>query len=98
MSEYPADYVATLALGLRDNSRIKIKLSGLKVDVYTLLLAHIADNTANNVYLKTKDAITGVNRPQSILQSILNPEEEKEYREFASGEDFEKEWRRLNGD
>ena len=97
ISKFPVDYVATLALGLRDNSRIKTKLSGLKVDVQTMLLAHIADNTATNVYLKTKDAAKGINRPKSLLKAILQGEEKKEYREFKSGEEFMEEWRRLNG-
>ena len=44
--EYPVDYIATLAVGLRDNSRIKLKAAGLKVDMKTLLIARIADNTA----------------------------------------------------
>ncbi len=94
MEQLPPEYVATLAVGLRDDSRIKMQALGLKVDVKTLLLAHIADNTAINVYVKTKDAKTGRNRPKSIVKAFST---EEQARRFDSGEDFLEEWRRING-
>lgn len=94
--EYPVGYIATLALGLRDNSRIKLKLVGLRVDINSLLLAHIADNTAINVYAKTKNAKTGKNKPSSLVEILNNNKSKKEEkRSFNSGADFDKEWRRL---
>lgn len=39
----PVPMLATLAAGLRDDSRIKIKLSGARAATDTLLLASIAD-------------------------------------------------------
>lgn len=96
MESLPAEYVATLAYGLRDNSRIKIKASGLRVDISTLLLAHIADNTAINVYAKTKDAKTGKNKPKSMVKALVDRPEDHA-RQFDTGEDFLEEWRRLNG-
>lgn len=96
MRSLSVDYAATLAAGLRDNSRIKLKASGLTVDVKTLLLAHIADNTRMNVYAKTKDAVHGKNKPKSIVAALF--EKDTDIRGFASGADFDKEWRRLNGD
>lgn len=94
---YPADYIAILANGLRENSRVKLKLSGLEVSVTTILLARICDSSALNVYAKTKDAKHNRNRPPSILNAILHREKKVELRTFASGADFMKEWRRLNG-
>lgn len=96
MRDFPCAYVATLANGLRENSRIKLKAGGLRVDVNTLLLAHIADNTAINVYAKTKDAKTGRNMPKSFV-TALTKDPNKELRKFATGDDFMKEWRRING-
>lgn len=87
---------AILAVGLRDNSRIKMKATGLKVETNTLLLARIADAAAMNVYAKTKDAQHNKNRPKSILESLLKDEKD-ELRKFSTGAEFEKEWRRLNG-
>lgn len=90
------DYAATLANGLRENSRIRLKANGLKVDVKTLLLAHIVDNTRLNVYAKTKDAQHGRNKPKSLVEALTR-EDIKEIRTFSSGAEFEAEWRRLNG-
>ncbi len=96
--DYPPVYIATLAIGLRDNSRIKLKLLGLRVDLEMLLLAHICDNTAINVYAKTKDAKHGTNKPPSFVELLSKEKEKKEQaREFDSGADFDKEWRRLSG-
>ena len=95
MYELPVLYVATLAAGLRQDSRIMMSVSGLKVDVKTLLLAHIADNTAINVYFKTKDAEKGRNRPKSFVR-LLTMDKSEIARGFDSGDDFIKEWNRLN--
>ena len=97
MHKMPLEYIATLAMGLRDDSRIKLKLSGLKADTKTLLLAHIADNTAINVYFKTKDAQKGRNAPKSLLAMITKPKQEDKTIKFVTGDDFMNEWRRLNG-
>ena len=92
------EYAATLANGLRTNSRVKTLQYGLKVELTTLLLAHIVDNTATNVYLKTKDAQKGKNRPKSAVELLTKDYDPKEHaRKFVTGEDFDKEWRRLNG-
>ena len=92
----PVMLAATLAAGLREDSRIKQKASGLKVDINTVLLAHIADNTAINVYYKTEDAQKKKNPPISLLKLITKSDED-ETKTFLSGDDFMDEWRRLNG-
>ena len=98
MESLPALYVATLACGLRPNSRIKLLASGLKFDLETILLAHIADNTAINVYTKTKDAKSGKNKPKSMVQAFTSDlDDSKHARKFDSGNAFLEEWRRLNG-
>lgn len=93
--ELPVLYVATLARGLRLDSRIMMKISGLKVDLKTLLLAHIVDNSAINAYLKTKDAEKGKNRPRSFVQLLCQNDNEKPYG-FDSGNDFIKAWEKIN--
>jgi len=93
--EMPVMYIATLAMGLRQNSRIMMAISGLKVDIYSLLLAHIADNTAINFYAKTKDAEKGRNRPKSLLK-LLTTDKSEIPRGFDNGDDFIKEWKRIN--
>lgn len=94
--EFPVEYVAILAFGLREDSRIKMAMAGLRVDVKTLLLAHIADNTAINAYFKTKDAQKGRNQPKSMLK-VLTQKESEIARGFENEADFIEEWRRING-
>lgn len=71
----PAETVAILASGLRDNSRIKMKASGAKASVEVLLLARIADLLAIQAWQQTKDGHKGRNRPGSILAAIMNGED-----------------------
>lgn len=92
----PVAYAATLAVGLRENSRIKQKASGINVDINTILLAHIADNTAINVYFKTEDAQKRVNSPTSLLK-LITKSSDSDTKKFESGVDFMNEWRRING-
>ena len=95
MRQFPVVYIATLAKGLRHDSRIMMAVNGLKVDLNTLLLAHIADNTAINTWFKTKDAQYGNNRPPSMIKTLTRKDSEIA-REFVDGDDFIEEWRRLN--
>lgn len=91
------ELAATLAAGLRQNSRIRLKASGLEVDINTLLLARIADSTAYNFYAKTKDAKYGRNMPKSMVEA-LSKHETRELKHFDNGAAFMREWRKLNGD
>lgn len=98
MYQLPCIKVATLAKGLRDDSRIKMKQNGLEVKVETLLLAHIADSTAINVWAKTKDAEKGHNRPKSLVKVLTEKiDPSKSTKGFISAVNFDEEWRRLNG-
>lgn len=91
-------YAATLAVGLRTNSRIKMKACGLEVDINCLLLAHIADNTAINFWAKTEDGRKGINQPKSYVKILTEKiDHSKDVKAFASGDDFDSEWRKLNG-
>lgn len=87
----PVTTLARLVFGLSDNSRIKRKLSGQKIDLQTMLLAHIADSLAFIAWSKTKDAEHGRNRPQSILEKLTKEEEPQErVRAFTTGADFDR--------
>lgn len=91
--QLPPSTVAIFAIGLRDNSRIKIKLSGSKVSPEILLLAGIVDRLSLILWTKTKDAEKGWNRPKSILDELYN--KESEVSAFTSGKEFEAERNRL---
>ena len=91
--QLPPSKVAIFCIGLRDDSRIKIKLSGAKVSPEILLLSGIIDRLNLLLWTKTEDAKKGWNRPKSILDGLYN--KESEVSAFASGEDFEKERQRI---
>lgn len=87
----PVQTVAVFSLGLRDNSRIKMKLSGSKISLEQSLLASIADRLGILIWQKTKDGAKGNNVPKSILATLNGETEEKEKSEtrlFESGEEF----------
>lgn len=86
----PVQKLATLVLGLRDNSRTKIMISGTKTDAQTILLASILDAVALLVWFGSKDGQNGVNRPKSVLNVIMGREEQGQYKTFATVEDFER--------
>lgn len=96
MYDMPALYIATLAKGLRESSRIMMAINGLKVDIKTLLLAHIADNTAIEMWFHSEDGQKNQNRPPSMLKTLTEIKTEEPG--FDSGEDFEKEWRKLTSE
>lgn len=75
--QLPARRAAVLACGLRPNSRTMMRLSGAKVPLETLLLALIADAEKIGIWMQTKDATKGKNRPQSIIETLLDAKKEK---------------------
>lgn len=80
--------VACLVMGLRDNSRLKMKVFKTKMEMKDYLLAGIYDRLTLLVYANTKDAQKGRNKPKMLLD-ILDKEKEQ-VNSFTSGEDFEK--------
>lgn len=82
--------LAILACGLRDDSRIKLKMSENILSPNQFLLAGIQDRLSLLVYSKTKDAEKGINYPKLILDNLEN-----KINGFSSGEDFMKERERI---
>lgn len=86
----PLQLVAVFSCGLRENSRIKMKLSQQTASIETMLLAGISDKLGILLWAQTKDGQKGKNRPISILEKVLNlPKKNKEEVAFASAEEFE---------
>lgn len=99
LDQYPCAYIAALAAGLRDDSRIKVKLSGLRVKPELFALSVCADTLRTLLWFQTKDGQKGRNRPPSILKALSGETTETnkdEIRGFRSGEDFLREWNRLD--
>lgn len=91
----PVSRVAIYSIGLRENSRIKMKMAKMKWPLDTLLLAAIADRLSVLVWMKTKDGAAGINRPESILNGLLGKTKEHESIGFESPEEFEKAKRKI---
>lgn len=94
--ELSPDLVATLVLGLRDNSRVKMNISESKLTFEQMLLASAVDNLNFLAWTKTKDAQKNMNRPKSVLEKILNEEQKVEYKAFETAEELEAFFKRIN--
>ena len=90
--QLPATRAAVLACGLRDNSRIKMKLSGVKLPLDTMILAMIYDATKIIAWQRTKDAERGRNPPKSFLNGLLEADKPKEIMGFNTPDEF-RAWR-----
>ena len=93
-----ARFVSVLAVGLKDSSRIKLKVAGVPVSLETLLMATIADRIEAIRFGFSKEAERGT-KPISLVEQILgepNPQKNKTMT-FASGEDFRKAYAKLIG-
>lgn len=94
----PARQAALFACGLREDSRIMMRLSGVPVRAETMLLAVIADAVRYLVWQNTEDGHKGRNQPWSI-RAVLTGGSRSDGAGFDSAEDFEA-WRAsmLGGD
>ena len=77
-------------MGLKEDSRIKLRLANQPVGLNTLLLAIMADRLGLLVWSKTKDGQKGRNQPKSFVESLNHVNKEPETMVFESGEEFEK--------
>ncbi len=88
--QLPLTTVAVFSCGLREDSRIKMRLANQMVTMDTMLSATIADRLGTLIWFKTKDGQKGKNRPPLILESLNFSPKEKDVTIFDSGEEFEK--------
>lgn len=88
---------ATLAAGLAPDSRSMRKLTGRRYDDKIIFLAGILDALRWIQWSKTKDAQSGLNRPESILSGMLETKKQKKskVKSFRTYEEFEAERRRI---
>lgn len=93
----PPKLTATLAAGLRENSRIKMKINGEKTDIQTMLLAALVDGVNTIAWMLSEDGRRGRNRPKSVVSHIRGDYPGADVSVFASGEDFEKARMKLLG-
>jgi len=86
----PPRLVGVLCCGLREDSRIKMKISNMNANVDTLLHALIADKLQILIWQRTEDGAKGRNFPKSIYEKLINPQkEESNVVAFSSGAEFD---------
>lgn len=95
----PVPYAAILAVGLRDDSRIKMRITESKGTFEQHILSMIYDNVNIIKYYHTQDAVDGVNQPELLAPKLFDKDykpkekaDEDKYMRFSSGEDFKKAW------
>ena len=91
------EFVATLAAGLPEDSRIMRKLYNQNISKSELMLAAIYDDLNTYLYSMTSNAKHGINRPTSIVEKWLNITEQKENMAFDSVNSYEKAKQRILG-
>ena len=85
----PVKTLAALCAGLRENSRIKMTLSGVKVETELTLLAAAVDRLTFLAWAKTKDGEKNVNRPKSIVDVLNGTVKDSDVMAFDTAEEFE---------
>lgn len=92
----PVRLVATLSCGLREDSRIKLKMSGQKLSLDNTLRAMQVDALNLLLWTKTKDAQNGRNQPESVYSLLVDEDVKHENKHsqkiesmvFGSPEEF----------
>lgn len=85
----PVKTLGILSAGLRENSRIRQKLEGIKTDPETIIMAKIYDVVNTILWTKTKDAEKGRNQPKSIAKMFI-VSDEPEPASYANGTEYKK--------
>lgn len=95
----PTATLAVLAVGLRGNSRIKMRLEERAVPVEQLLMAAVLDRLSMLVWFQTEDGEKGINRPKSMAEILLGDAQEVggDVQSFETTEEFEQQWQRVTG-
>lgn len=87
----PLSLAATLAAGLRNDSRSSLALIGQTIPFRDQMLAGILDRLAWLAWTKTKNAQHGKGAPEPILPKLLKigKKDERKVAGFATPEDFD---------
>lgn len=89
--QLPVKTIAVFSVGLRNSSRIKMKLSNQHIDLDTIILANISDKLSFWLWGQSKDGQKGINKPISLVETMMNTnKKKKEILAFNSGEDFKR--------
>jgi len=84
----PVRLAATLAAGLPETSRIRMKMAGIKTTTQLLMQAAMVDRLSLLIWMQTKDGQKNRRRPKSIAAMLSGEEARSEVQAFDSEEEF----------
>lgn len=94
----PVSTLAALSVGLRADSRIKMRLSGAKATRTEILLAAAVDKLSWLCWAQTENGRNNTCHPKSVLSILLGEaEQESDVVAFETIDDFETTWAKLTG-
>lgn len=98
MYKHPPFFIATLVVGLRNDSRLKKKMADVDYTTIEILIANVLDRLNLLWWAKTTDAERNRNRPESIARKLLKLDKTEDgqtvgFRDSAS---FEEAWSQIN--
>lgn len=96
----PVTTLAALSVGLRDDSRIKMRLSGAKATRTEILLAAAVDKLSWLCWAQTENGRNNICRPKSVLSILLGeaePESDSDIMAFDTAEEFDAAWASITG-
>lgn len=87
---FPISYLADLAQGLSEDSRIKRKIINKKLTLAESLQAIMIDKLSILIWQKTKDGAKGRNIPESVYRKLegLEKKPKDELQSFKTEEEF----------
>lgn len=97
MRSLPLQTVATLSAGLRDDSRIRMKASGMNAKPELIFLAALIDTVEAFRYGFTEDAQKKKNPPESIVKALMGEQTQSKQKSFKTPEEFEAALQRIRG-
>lgn len=96
----PVRLLATLVVGLREDSRIMRKITGNKIPREDVLLAAAVDRLSTIAWMLSDNGANGTDRPKSIVEALLGAPDQapsNDVEVFYTPEDYEAEWARRTG-
>ena len=91
MKRLPMRTAASFAAGLRDDSRIKLKMTGAKTSPDTALLMGIVDRLSMLLWMQTSDARHGRNKPVLMSDAISTDQVDKP-ETYSTADQFKRAW------
>lgn len=81
--------IATLAAGLRPNSRIHARMAGISVPFDTMILAQGVDLLSSIRWMLSEDGQKGRNMPKWIAPKLIDWSAEPDTGRFSGADEFE---------